>query len=139
MRRRATELSSPVRRAQLRISLAASLPSKRLGPEAVLLLSPRAPRQSGKLRWDSVYYAGERRSCQHHEQWRNWTRRAWRQHAIPFSASAVNATITNNGGEVSGAGGGVTSFTQTATAADARITCNGGFGGGDGGESWGQS
>jgi hypothetical protein len=51
----------------------------------------------------------------------------------------VNATITNNGGEVSGAGGGVTSFTQTATAADARITCNGGFGGGDGGESWGQS
>jgi autotransporter-associated beta strand protein len=47
--------------------------------------------------------------------------------------SAGTATITSNGGTVSGAGGGVTTFSFSSTAGNATIIANGGTGGGPGG------
>jgi autotransporter-associated beta strand protein len=51
------------------------------------------------------------------------------------SSSAGSATITNNGGTVSGASGGVTLFLMDSNAGSATIITNGGTGGGLGGST----
>ncbi len=48
--------------------------------------------------------------------------------------TAANATITVNGGEVSGAAAGLLQFANSSTAENATLVGNGGAGGGDGGK-----